>query len=153
MLDRLKNLWHYATTRSGRTIAALEDENDKLRQQMVARVMDETFVTGLYFSEGGVNLGVKGGAAQLLAEMLAEQIESTGAVNYLEVSFTSRHIAPGSSYVVTIQKCTGKTPHQLRMSSEKKLAELRETLTPNVEHQRPRSGPLHGPVGPLGEEE
>ena len=24
---------------------------------------------------------------------------------------------------------------------------------PNVEHQRPRSGPLHGPVGPLGEEE
>ena len=144
MIERLKNYWAYATTRSGRAVAALEAENHDLREQLAQRVMNETFVTGMFFGNGGFNLGYQGGAAQLLAESLAQQFETTGAVNYLEISFTSKHITPGSSYLVTIQKCTGMTPHQFRLAAERELSELRATLTPNVAIQGP---PIGGPAG------
>lgn len=127
MIDKLKNFWHYATTRSGRTIATLECENYKLREQLVARIMDETFVTGLALDGDNINLGFKGGAAQLLAELLAKQIEDTAAINYLELSFKSKQVNPGNSYIVTIQKCNGKTPHQLRIEAESELAKYKES--------------------------
>jgi hypothetical protein len=137
MLERLKNLWAYTTTRSCRTIAALEDENAAMRDQLGKRVMDDTVVTGIVFDGGGLDVGLKGGAAQLFAEALAHQCESGGAVNYLECRFTSRHATPGERYIVTIQKCSGQTPHQLREAAERELAELRATLkTPNVRRNR-----------------
>ena len=127
MKNRLIALWHYMTTRSGRTIAKLEAENAELRECLADRVVNETLVTGLVM-ESGITMGLKGGAAQLLGEMLAAQIEETGAINYLELNFTSRTIAPNERYVVTIQKCSGRTPHQLRLVAEAELARLRASL-------------------------
>lgn len=118
LINKLKTLWLYATTATGRTAAALEAENAALREQLAKRVIDETFVTGIAMNGGSLNAGFEGGAARLLAEMLAEQVEGSGAVNYLEAHFTSKHINPDERYVATVQKCRGKTPHELRLAAE-----------------------------------
>lgn len=118
MIKKLKTLWLYATTATGRSAAALEAENTDLREQLAKRVIDETFITGIAMTGGSLNAGLEGGAARLMAEMLAEQVETTGAVNYIEVRFASKHIKPGEQYVVTVQKCSGKTPHELRLVAE-----------------------------------
>ena len=132
MFERLKAVWLFATTRSGRTIAQLEMENDQLRTMLSERLLDETRLVDFAIANGGLAMGLRGGAAQLLAEMLADQIESTGAVNYLEVRFTSRTIAPGERYLVTIQKCVGKTPHELRLAAECELARLSATAAARI---------------------
>ena len=118
MIKKLNTLWLYATTDSGRTRAELESENAALREQLAKRVIDETFITGIAMTGGSLNAGLEGGAARLMAEMLAEQVEESGAVNYLEARFASKHIKPGEQYVVTVQKCSGKTPHELRLVAD-----------------------------------
>lgn len=118
LIKKLKTLWLYATTSTGRTAAALEAENVALREQLAKRVIDETFITDIAMTGGSLNAGLEGGAARLMAEMLAEQLEGSGAVNYLEANFVSKHIKPGERYVVTVQKRSGKTPHELRLAAE-----------------------------------
>ena len=118
MIKKLKTLWLYATTDSGRTRSELEAENAALREQLARRVIDETFITDMAMTGGSLNAGLEGGGARLLAEMLADQVEGSGTVNYLEARFASKHIKPGEHYVVTVQKCSGKTPHELRLAAE-----------------------------------
>ncbi len=118
LIKKLKTLWLYATTDTGRSRAAIEAENAELREQLAKRVIDETFITGIAMTGGSLNAGLEGGAARLMAEMLAEQVEESGAVNYIEAHFASKHIKPGERYAVTIQKCSGKTPHELRLAAE-----------------------------------
>ncbi|OGT89733.1 MAG: hypothetical protein A2286_10520 [Gammaproteobacteria bacterium RIFOXYA12_FULL_61_12] len=123
MLERIRAFFAFATTRSGRSIAALEDENRKLREQLVQRVMEETLVTEMSLSDG-ITMGFRGGAARILVETFAEQFEQSGAVNYLEMTFISRSTLPGECFLVTLQRVSGKTPHQLRMESEAKLSAI-----------------------------
>lgn len=131
MQNKLRAIFIRFTTGTGRSRARLEADNQRLREEIGKRVMDETFVTGLYLDRG-VSLGCKGGAAQMLAEMLAQQIEETNALNYLEMSFTSKQVAPDTQYLVTIQKCRGKTPHQFRMDAENRLRRKSESLVSDL---------------------
>lgn len=106
--------------------AQLEVENAELRRQLGQRVIDSTFLTEFTLKNGAVDMQFEGGAAQLLAEMLAAQLESSGAANYLELSF--RAAESRAEYLVTLQKKSGKTPHQLRVMAEQEAARLRDEL-------------------------
>lgn len=160
MLTKLKRLWLYATTDSGRARGELEAENAALREHLAKRVIDETFITEVAMTGGSLSAGLEGGAARLMAEMLAEQIEESGAVNYIEASFTSKHIKPGEQYVVTVQKCSGKTPHELRLAAEADrdailrqaadiLLSVRQTLTDANEQP---GGPINDTIWHSGAE-
>ena len=45
----------------------------------------------------------------------------TGAINYVEMSFTSTILAPGEHFLLTIQKSSGLTPHQKLLNCQKEL--------------------------------
>ena len=109
-----------------------------LREELAQKVVDQTMLTGLTVQDGGLTMGLQGGAAGLLAEMLTQQFKDGGGINYLQLSFTSSVALPGEAFIVTVQKCSGKTPHQLRMEAEAEAAGLREF----VEHVR-RNGSAH----------
>lgn len=87
-------------------------ENELLRQHAAKQITDATLLTGINIHGGGMELGMKGGAAGVLAEMLAAQFKEGGGVNYLELSFSSAEVMPGERFVVTIQRVHGETPSQ-----------------------------------------
>jgi hypothetical protein len=97
----------------GPTLAHLkmvEDENALLRQHAAKQITDATLMTGLHVHDGGMEIGLTGGAAGVLAEQLAKQYLDSGAANFVELSFRSAEMAPGEQFTVTIQRVGGETP-------------------------------------------
>lgn len=119
-------------------VEALRAEVRRLEQQLQDKFNKETLLTGME----GNRLALQGGAAALLAEMFAAQFDESKAENYLEVSFTSKQILPNERFVVTVQKCSGQTPHQLRQAAEDRCTELalQVELGKSLGHQDLQSG-------------
>lgn len=84
------------------------------------------FIKELHATEGSMDLYIQQNPehAQFMAHCFASLVAESP--NYTEMQFDL--LAPLDSRLqrltVTIQKCGGKTPHELRMAAEKKLAEL-----------------------------
>jgi hypothetical protein len=96
-----------------RTISELRKENERL-----VSTISDPLLTGINIGNGTIDIGFEGGPSQLLAGMFVGMFEKyPDAKNYIEVGFSS----PIGPITVTVQKSTGKTPHQLR-------AELMNTL-------------------------
>jgi len=68
-----------------------------------------------------MEMGLKGGAAQMLAAMFVEQFKDTGAKNYIEVSFHHNDLG---RIIVTVQRADGLTPADKLREAEAKLAAL-----------------------------
>jgi hypothetical protein len=68
--------------------------------------------------EGGLQLGIEGGACQVLVESLATQFAESGATNYLELSFNNDIVG---DMVVTMQRVGGMTPGE-------KIAKMKELI-------------------------
>lgn len=98
------------------------DEIERLRDGAVERLMRETLFTGMVPTDRGVEMGLQGGAAHLLAESLAESFREGKGINYVEIRFESRQAVPGERFLVTVQRTAGKTPHELRVEAEAALA-------------------------------
>jgi hypothetical protein len=126
-IERLNTELESVRQESAQRIAELTDENAALRKQMCERLFDETKIVEILFRNGVMNVELEGGACRIFAEMFAEQIAKSNAENYLEVSFYSKLILPDEKLVVTIQRCKGKTPHQLRKAAEDDLAALQSS--------------------------
>lgn len=109
-------------------LSAMSAENTMLRQHAAQQITDGTLITGLNIGAGGFDLGLQGGAAQLLAESLAQQFKDGGGINYLELRFESSQALPGEKFVVTIQRVEGLTPAQ-------KLAAM--TAERDTAHRKP----------------
>ena len=95
-------------------LKACEDiPTDKLRGKTIAEyVADEAFLVGMTpAEEGGMDIGIKGLATQMLAASFAGQFVGNQAVNFLEIRMTHDELGP---FVVTIQRVAGKTPGALR---------------------------------------
>lgn len=119
-----------------RRLSAVEAENQSIREALAAKVTTETLLTGAHGKPGEFFIGLQGGAAQLLAEGLAQQFKDSDATNYLELRFTSRFAAMDTDFVVTVQKVTGKTPATLRKEAEAErdaLVAERDTLQVGIE--------------------
>jgi len=63
---------------------------------------------------------------QNIVAIYKNQMEHVGATNYME--FTVDDSATGDSYVVLVQKKSGKTPNQLKVEAEDKIQELAVNL-------------------------
>lgn len=97
---------------------ALRERCEKLELVLADKLNAATLLTGMNIRNGGMEIGLQGGAASLFAEMLAKEYQESGATNYMEVSFTSRECVPGEKFIVTAQRVAGQTPHQFRVQAE-----------------------------------
>ena len=104
-------------------------ENELLRQHASDKISHATLMTDLNVNSGGMNMGLQGGAAQLVAESFADQFKNSGAPNYLEITFTSAEKMPGVRFVVTVQRADGETPTE---QIKKLKAELAAVPPPAV---------------------
>lgn len=90
---------------------------------VAAYVSGQAFLTGMNPADGGgAYIGLKGSAAQVLANSFAGQFIGTGAINFLEINLTHDKIG---DFTVTMQKASGLTPVQMRAKAEKERDELK----------------------------
>lgn len=88
-------------------------------------VSQQAFITGMNPNPEGMDLGVKGLAAQMMAASFAGQFIGNGAVNYLELSMSHPDVGP---FTVTIQRTQGLTPTQKLKQVEDQRDVLLEAL-------------------------
>lgn len=109
-------------------IAAIRAENTMLRQHAAKQITDATLLTGISPRNGGMDIGLEGGACQLLAEAFFDQFVEAGAVNFLEVRLESSTRMPGKAMTVTMQLADGVTPGQKIAEANARIAELEAQL-------------------------
>lgn len=143
--ERIRELWeNYSPTQGiesfarsveaaalesqSREIARVEAENDLLRQHAAEQISDATLLTGINIGNGSMNMGLQGGAAQMLAESFFDQFQKSEAVNYLELRFESESKMPGKAMVVTLQLVGGLTPGQKIADQAREIAALKEQV-------------------------
>jgi len=115
-------------TEEAPTYTELAAENEQLHEQLAQKVVDQTFITDLAAKNGSLHMTLEGGMMQIMADHFAVMIMESGAENYLEMSFGSERFLPEEMLVCTLQRCKGKTPHQLRTEEEAKIAQVRAAL-------------------------
>lgn len=101
-----------------RHLAEVEAENVKLRKLLAEKLISQTMLTGIIPNDGGMTIGLEGGACAIMADCFGEQLYTSGAVNYIEAYFTSGKYPDLGHITVTVKRETGKTPHQLRLDAE-----------------------------------
>ena len=102
-------------------IAELEREIERLE-----KVINDPVLAGIEANEGGVNMMFKGAAPNILAGMFVGILdENPDAKNYITFKFFhERH----GLILITVQRYSGKTPHELRKEAEAKLEEAEKKL-------------------------
>ena len=102
-------------------IAELEREIERLK-----KVINDPVLAGIEANEDGVNMMFKGAAPNILAGMFVGILdENTDAQNYITFKFFhERH----GLILITVQRYSGKTPHELRKEAEAKLEEAEKKL-------------------------
>lgn len=106
-------------------IERLQAENSSLRDALADKVVDSTKLRAFLPADGGFTIGLEGGPCALLADAFGEQIYTSDAINYLQLTFTSGAYPDLGEIVVTLQRCTGKTPHELRIDAEQERDQLK----------------------------
>lgn len=99
-------------------IERLQAENSSLRDALADKVVDSTKLRAFLPADGGFTIGLEGGPCALLADAFGEQLYTSDAINYLQLTFTSGAYPDLGQIVVTLQRCTGKNPHELRIDAE-----------------------------------
>lgn len=121
-------------------IASLREEVAALRDALADKVVDSTKLRSLVPEDGGFTIGVEGGAAGLMAHAFGEQLYTSEAINYLQMTFTSNAYPDLGQIVVTLQRCTGKTPHELRIDAERERDRWQQNYEHLIEQHMPRTG-------------
>ncbi|WP_278439499.1 hypothetical protein [Pseudomonas oryzihabitans] len=106
-------------------IERLQAENSSLRDALADKVVDSTKLRAFLPADGGFTIGLEGGPCALLADAFGEQLYTSDAINYLQLTFTSGAYPDLGQIVVTLQRCTGKTPHELRIYGEQERDQLK----------------------------
>jgi len=92
-------------------------------QEATADLVRLTSVDLLNITSNSITMGIPNWAMEFIAQSLAETMES--APNYIE--FHCR--LEMKDYIITCQRKSGKTPHELRKEAELQIQGLREQLT------------------------
>lgn len=106
-----------------REIQELRNENRDLRQKLYDQLPESEIVDFFVRDHFGALLEVEGGILRIFAELLVKEFIDTGAINYVEMAFTSNSLDPGERYVLTLQKASGLTPHQKLLQAQRELNE------------------------------
>ncbi|MFC8749730.1 hypothetical protein [Pseudomonas oryzihabitans] len=123
-------------------IEQLKAENSSLRDALADKVVDSTKLRAFLPADGGFTIGLEGGPCALLADAFGEQLYTSEAINYLQLTFTSGAYPDLGEIVVTLQRCTGKTPHELRIDAERERDRWQQNYEHLIEQHMPRTG--HG---------
>jgi hypothetical protein len=106
-------------------LCAQSREANALRETVAALTDLDQF--DIAASKAGVSGTIKGAGAGLMAAILAKPLLDSDAPNYVEGRFTI--VDPKTSLLIelvhTIQRVTGKTPHEKRQEAEEALAQAR----------------------------
>lgn len=104
----------------------------RLENKCLLDLLADPFISGLHYTaHGGLDVEAEAPAAALMAGMFMGMFErAPDAKNYIECRFSSKQ----GDILVTVTRPGGKTPHQLRLEAEAKLAECLKT--PNVRANR-----------------
>lgn len=124
--DIFKNLWDtflYKCNPLSSDIEYLQKENEQLRQLLYKQLPENEIVNFFVEDKFGSLVNVKGGICKIVAELIVKEFIETGAINYVEMSFTSTILAPGEHFLLTVQKSSGLTPHQKLLHCQNELAE------------------------------
>ncbi|WP_312669692.1 hypothetical protein [Stutzerimonas nitrititolerans] len=97
---------------------ALLEENKQLRQLTSEKVINATMLREFVARDGGLTIGLEGGACALMAQAFGQQLYESEALNYIEASFDSPDYPDLGQITVTLKREAGKTPHQLRREAE-----------------------------------
>ncbi|HBO5516223.1 TPA: hypothetical protein L4559_005151 [Pseudomonas aeruginosa] len=126
--------------------ADFKAENEQLREMLAQKVVDSTMLCSFTARDGGVSIGLEGGACALMAQAFAKQLYESDVVNYIEAKFESADYPGLGEIVVTLKRESGKTPHQLRIEAETASEELKRTnkalteaLAPFARYEHARS--------------
>lgn len=123
-------------------VERLTRENEVLRAALADKVVDSTKLRAFLPADGGFTIGLEGGPCALLADAFGEQLYTSEAINYLQLTFTSGAYPDLGEIVVTLQRCTGKTPHELRIDAERERVRWQQNYEHLIEQHMPRTG--HG---------
>ena len=104
---------------------ALLEENQQLRQLTSEKVINATMLREFVARDGGLTIGLEGGACALMAQAFGQQLYESEAFNYIEASFDSPDYPDLGQITVTLKREAGKTPHQLRREAEAERDALR----------------------------
>ena len=108
MINRILRLFPY--------VKRLENEKAKA-------LAGEISLVDLLVKDGKIDATFKTEFAKIPCAWCVDVIGD--APNYVEISLSSVD-ADGEKYTVTVQKSSGKTPHELRQIAEQKVADLIE---------------------------
>lgn len=97
----------------------------KLRDAITDEITKDLYIKELINDENNTILSLEGGALKLISGLIIKQFILTGATNYVEMSLTSSEILHGERFLVTIQKISGKTPHEIANELRKEIGELK----------------------------
>ena len=87
----------------------------------------EPHVQSFRVENGELNMALTGPAMEHIAVCVVDHFKAMGAENYFEMSLFDRD-DPAERYVVTVQKASAKSPHELRSAAEAEVRTLREVL-------------------------
>jgi hypothetical protein len=94
--------------------------------ERLAQTIANPTLAGINIGNGSLGVEMEGTGPLLVAGMFLGMFENhPEAENYIECRLSS----PQGPLVVTVVRAGGKTPHELRMEAERKLA---EAMTPNT---------------------
>jgi hypothetical protein len=110
----------------------LQRQVDELHQHIDALTDLDKF--DVRATKMGVEGVVKGAGAGLLAAILAKPLFDLDAENYVEQRFYTKNPKTGvrMELVHTIQKVTGKTPHEKRQQAEEALGKIVNLAIPGM---------------------
>ena len=112
---------------SAATIRELSAKVEALEAKEAATRESIALIEELHATPGAMQVHIKQSPAQseYIAQCFAAMVAKSP--NYTELTFRTR-TADGPQITVLVQKCDGKTPHQLRAEADAKCAELSEQL-------------------------
>lgn len=119
----MKRLWPFVTRR-------FHDEEVGHLRGLVHKALDPGLL-GIECHHNMMEIGLKGGMAQVVAAGFIEQFKDVGAKNYIQIGFTSDAYGP---FTVTIQRVYGKSPTQVLNEAEEVLREAQGLLEGEYGH-------------------
>ncbi len=91
----------------------------------------------LHMTEGGIEMDIKVHPAQKehIAHCFAAMVADSPNYTEVKYDFYAKKQDGHEWVIVTVQKGSGKTPHQLRMEAENKLADANQTIASYVNRE------------------
>lgn len=102
-------------------------ELERISDQHTELVTGKATIHDIALRNGAFTVQVSSQMVHVLAEQMATVLDEYDAPNYVEARLRHRD---GRSFVVTVQRCEGKSPHQIRKQLEEEIARLK--LSPGV---------------------